>query len=473
MERERGNGAQRGEGGFTIIEMVVAITIMALSMMALATTQYSSLKALGASRQRSAFIELGNAYMEQLRALPAEQVGVSSTDPSWTSAYPSGEHKGLPAVVLQPGPPSPPLAVEQVVSSEVKGIVLPYTVRRWVTRDPAGGTTNDLRRLEVEIEWLENRTSLRRVSTTSVWYPGGLGTDPPTNQVPVISSAAASPPTGGTSTVFTFEAVAYDPDADGISVNWQFGDGTTGSGSTATHQYTSTGTYSVLVKVTDTRGGAATGTFDVSVSSLTNSPPTAQFVITSAASGAAPFTVNVDGSASSDPDGDTLSYLWNWGDGTTGAGVNAGHEYTAAGAYDITLRVTDASGATSTSAPQTVNVTGGCVVISASFKNPGTNVLANDIKVTSKGSTKPVNSQFVFTARTNLDCSAVTWSLQTTTATQGYVVTGNLASIESGEKVWTVTDTIPSSRQFPLGALLTGYATSSGASRSFTFNAHA
>jgi PKD repeat protein len=474
VERERGTGAQRGEGGFTIVEMVVAMTIMALSMMALATTQYSSLKALGASRQRSAFIELGNGYMEQLRSLPAEQVGVSSTDPEWTAgtAYPGGQHEGLPAVVLTAGTPAPPAAVEVVTSTEVKGIVVPYTVRRWITRDPAGGTSDDLRRLEVEIEWLENRRSVRKVSTTSVWYPGGLGTDPPTNNVPTITLAAATPPTGAISTVFGFAVTAFDPDSDGISVNWQFGDGTTGSGSSTTHQYTSSGTYSVVVRVTDTRGGITTRTFDVTVAALTNSAPVAQFSLTSGDNGPAPFTVNVDGSASSDADGDALTYEWTWGDGATGTGVNAGHVYNSAGSYSITLKVTDTSGATSTSSPRSVNVTGGCVVYDASFKNPGTNSVVNDIKVASNGNTRPVNSQFVLSARTNLNCSQVTWSLQTSSANQRYVVIGTLSSIVAGDKVFTATDSIPNSHQFPLGALLTGFATASGSSYSFSFAAH-
>jgi PKD repeat protein len=474
VERDRGTGAQRGEGGFTIVEMVVAMTIMALSMMALATTQYSSLKALGASRQRSAFIELGNGYMEQMRSLPADQVGVSSTDPGWTSgtAYPGGQHEGLPAVVLVAATPPPPPAVEVVTTTEVKGIVVPYTVRRWITRDPAGGTSDDLRRLEVEIEWLENRRSLRTVSTTSVWYPGGLGTDPAANNVPVITSAAAAPAAGSVSTVFAFDVAAYDPDADGISVNWQFGDGATGNGSSTSHQYTSSGTYSVVVRVTDTRGGVATRTFDVTVGALTNSAPVAQFVITSADNGPAPFTVNVDGSGSSDADGDALSYEWTWGDGTTGTGVSAGHVYSAAGTYPVTLKVTDTSGATSTSSPQTVTVTGGCVVYGASFKNPGTNAVANDIAVVSSKNSKPVNSQFVFTARTNTSCSQVTWSLQTSSSSQRYEVTGTLSSLAGGEKVFTLTDSIPNNHQFPLGAMLTGFATASGSSYAFAFAAH-
>jgi len=51
--------------------------------------------------------------------------------------------------------------------------------------------------------------------------------------------------------------------------------------------------------------------------------------------------VNFDGTASSDPDGDALMYLWDLGDGTLADGVMPTHAYGAAGTYTITLIVND------------------------------------------------------------------------------------------------------------------------------------
>ncbi|MGV2900239.1 PKD domain-containing protein, partial [Microbacterium sp. AGC62] len=57
------------------------------------------------------------------------------------------------------------------------------------------------------------------------------------------------------------------------------------------------------------------------------------------------MTVNVSAAGSSASDGATLSYSWNWGDGTpAGSGATAGHTYGQAGAHDITLTVTDSLG---------------------------------------------------------------------------------------------------------------------------------
>ena len=82
-----------------------------------------------------------------------------------------------------------------------------------------------------------------------------------------------------------------------------------------------------------------------------NQPPTA-VASANPTSGAAPLTVAFDGSASSDADGDTLTYAWDLdGDGAFDDATNATatYTYTQPGTYTATLRVTDPSAASGTS----------------------------------------------------------------------------------------------------------------------------
>ncbi len=57
--------------------------------------------------------------------------------------------------------------------------------------------------------------------------------------------------------------------------------------------------------------------------------------------GATGQPINFSGSGSSDPDGDNLTYAWAFGDGGLASGATASHTYAIAGAYLVTLTVTD------------------------------------------------------------------------------------------------------------------------------------
>lgn len=471
------DGAADDQSGFTLIEMVVALTLMASVLLTMAFALFGAMNGLVASRQRSSFVEIANGEMENLRALSYDKVGVASGNTA-TYPEPGPRYQGRDAVIVASGAPA---AVSTVTSSPVNGISFPYYVRRWVTwTDTFGGTAHQFKRLNVEVQWTENRRSTRKLMLTSVLYPGdGAGVDS-SNRAPTAVMAAPSPANGPPGTSFSFSgADSTDPDAgDSIATySWNFGDGYTGSGSTVSHVYTTAGTYAVTLTVVDSRGKAsAPASRNVGVGSLTNAPPTASFTF-GPASGTAPLTATFT-STSTDGEGPIATWDWNWGDGTArGSTSQATHVFQSAGTFTVILTVTD-SGGLSSSASNTIQVNPlNCDVITGSLKNLwGSNKAPNDIRVDDNNEPDELNVSF--TATTNAACTLVTARLPYVHRKNGnQILTVPLSTAQSsGTKTWTGQVSVENNDQFNLGIQQNATMTASSASATdvltYSFNVH-
>ncbi len=81
---------------------------------------------------------------------------------------------------------------------------------------------------------------------------------------------------------------------------------------------------------------------------VVNRPPTAA-IKPSVSGGPATLDVNFDASQSGDVNGDDLTYSWDFGDGSTGTGVNVDHSFMEEGSYTVTLTVSDGQASTAVS----------------------------------------------------------------------------------------------------------------------------
>jgi PKD repeat protein len=78
-------------------------------------------------------------------------------------------------------------------------------------------------------------------------------------------SISSSQPTPYAGQSISFTGVAYDANNLSMTYQWNFGDGTTGSGANVTHTYSAAGTYTVSLTVQDSAGASASSSTTLSV----------------------------------------------------------------------------------------------------------------------------------------------------------------------------------------------------------------
>jgi PKD repeat protein len=177
---------------------------------------------------------------------------------------------------------------------------------------------------------------------------------------PPTANFTISDATPNTGQSVTFNSTSSDPDNDIATIEWDFDyDGSFNAGATGdtvSHTYNSPGARSVALRVTDTAGdpnagGDGDATSVLSVKTVTvstpNQPPVASNITFTPAVPDVGQALAVSGTGS-DPDGDPITYEWNFGDGGTATGQNASHTYSTPGSKNVTLTVRDNRGGTDT-----------------------------------------------------------------------------------------------------------------------------
>ncbi|KLR60603.1 PDK repeat-containing protein [Actinobacteria bacterium IMCC26207] len=267
-------------------------------------------------------------------------------------------------------PPNvPPTAA---IGSSGSGGLAPYAV----TFDGSGSSDSDGSVSSYAWDFGNGRTATGAVASANYTAPGtytttltvtdNRGATGTATKQTVVTGAPNIAPSAVITTVSVAGTVPLtvnlsggnSSDADGsiATYAWDLGNGQTATGPSAQAVFSSIGSYTVTLVVTDDRGATSTQTLTINVSADSNIPPGA-VISSDVVSGTAPLQVNFNGSGSSDVDGTIATYAWNFGNGQNGSGVTPpAATYTLPGTYTATLTVTDNKGATgSVSRTITVN----------------------------------------------------------------------------------------------------------------------
>jgi len=177
-------------------------------------------------------------------------------------------------------------------------------------------------------------------------FAGGAATDEAevlitVNAAPVAVAGPDRRIAPGESVIFD-AGNSYDPDGRITAWRWDFDDlGAPLEAARVERAYLTPGAWSAQLTVTDD-SGVLNATASDAVTIRVNSPPIAEAgpeIVTES------LYVTFDGGSSSDADGDTLIYQWDFGDGSAPVlGQQVTHAYPRPGLYPVTLHVDDGSG---------------------------------------------------------------------------------------------------------------------------------
>lgn len=162
------------------------------------------------------------------------------------------------------------------------------------------------------------------------------------NVPPTVISLNASPTSVITGQRVSFTAGASDPENVPLTFSWDFKDGTTLAGASVFHTFTVAGSYAVVVSVSD-----GTNTVQQTVTVIVTGAATQDPFVDLVTSDKNPVQTNSPVTLTAtalSPAGQTLTYTWNFGDGTaTATGNPVTHSYTAKGEYTVSVTVQDTS----------------------------------------------------------------------------------------------------------------------------------
>ena len=161
MDAVRRANRQRGRraGGFTLLEIMITLTVVAIGLMAMMMMQVQAMKDGSRGRHRTGAAMIARDQIERIQTMPFSESALDVMNPlTWTTP-PWLDNGGDGTLVAG----EIPVAVSQAGGS-VRDIV--YDVAYLVGADDPGDPNPDLRRVDLEVIWDEEGLSNNRPTRT-------------------------------------------------------------------------------------------------------------------------------------------------------------------------------------------------------------------------------------------------------------------------------------------------------------------
>jgi len=288
---------------------------------------------------------------------------------------------GVVAAGFTFSPPSPVISQSVSFSATATGGTPPYTFN-WAFGDGATGSGQSVSHTYLSAA---DFTVTLTVSDTASHVTTVTKVVSVTAALTADFTFAPTNPAVGQSVSFTATATGGTPP---YTYAWTFGDGGSGSGQTISHTYTTGGSFSVRLTLTDSLARSVQVTKPLTIASAI----TASFTYAPAAPSTGElvtFTATVSGGTP------PYTYSWTFGDGGAGQGQVVSRPYASAGTFTVILTVTDIAQGSAT-VSKSIVVT---AALAASFTyvpaNPVVGELVN-FSATASGGTPPLTLGWTF-----------------------------------------------------------------------------
>jgi prepilin-type N-terminal cleavage/methylation domain-containing protein len=232
------SSGRHSETGFTILELVISMALLAIVAAPLASVFWSAVRTAGSAAHRTDGSSIASREIEGMRAVPYAQVGFYQDQPGFVTTTPPPDNltsvslgptspaSGTLVPQLQPETPDPNAATGYApdpTPANASPIVMggvSYSVTRYIAwvdaKDATTTYSQAYKRLSVIVTW-SDQAGAHTVEQDSVLYPGGLGTYQGAMGGPAATTTTTSPsaPTRPASTV-----APGPPDPSQVPLSW-------------------------------------------------------------------------------------------------------------------------------------------------------------------------------------------------------------------------------------------------------------
>jgi prepilin-type N-terminal cleavage/methylation domain-containing protein len=205
-----------GDAGFTLVELVVSLTVLAVGIIGMVGVTASAFNLASNTTGRSQALAIGTRELESFRARPYEQIAVNGTIPPREEV--SGSYK---------------LKITTAIT--------------WVAD---GANTQAFKRGTVIVSW-SDASGAHQVSQTTYFYPGGLGPAAVTTTTVACGAAPAAP----ASLTATASIASGTP---GVALSWVPAAAPSGTVRFWVVESSTTGTFEAPQRITETQPPAST-----------------------------------------------------------------------------------------------------------------------------------------------------------------------------------------------------------------------